>query len=120
VRYFGGNLPNPSWTVDMGEDLWIRSYHYFPSAFCSGYGSNGDGWGNTKWMRVEWDNGSTFRRLTGQLGGFGNNSCNASGPTHRGVTLEGFGGEQNQWWTTNAQIPRDQWAALQWHIHADR
>jgi hypothetical protein len=108
--------------------MWIRVYHRFPSTFCAGYGTkSGDGWGYTKWLRLQFNTTSTFQwdtesaRLTYQLGGFSGSSCSpaASSPTIATLTVEGVPNGEFVWFDrSNARaVQRDQWRALQFQIH---
>lgn len=110
-------------------NMWIRVYHRFPSAFCAGHGStSGDGWGVTKWLRLQFNTTSSFQwetesaRLTYQLGGFSGNSCSSAGssPTVSILTVEGVpNGDHVSFDSVNGPriVPRDQWRALQFQIH---
>jgi hypothetical protein len=109
----------------IGTDVWIRIYHYFPTAFCSGYSTQaGDGYGATKWLRLGFN--SDASRMTYQLGGFTSSSCNANGPRVTYVSTEGFpdatGGLYHYFgaggdYQTGPVIGRDAWHALQLQIH---
>lgn len=115
------NLTNTNLT---GTDLWIRVYHYFPSSFCAGFDRSepegDDGYGSTKWMRLNWANSGAH--MTYQLSEFSNSACTstATSPTVGFVSLEGFldGGAPGFYWVTSPPlISRNTWHALQWHVH---
>lgn len=111
-------------TLLVEGDMWIRLYHYFPTAFCAGYGSvSDDGYGSTKWIRLNFTSGA---RLTYHLGGFSGSSCNAAGPTITHVSPEGFPDSVDPWYfwfgsggdyQSGQAIARNGWHALQFHIH---
>jgi hypothetical protein len=124
---FGGKLsegvaPN---IVD-GTSLWMRIYHYIPSSWCSGYSTDGFGWGNLKLIRVELNNGSIPNfgpKITIQLGELVANACQSAavGPSLHGATFEDAGGYTfttgtNKWLTSPPVLPRDQWFSLQFKI----
>jgi hypothetical protein len=127
---YGGNLDA---TDLIGNDLWVRIYHYFPSSFCAGYGStSGDGYGATKWLRFGMGTSSQDywegSRMTFQLGNFSSGSCAsaANAPRVSYVSMEGFpdqdeppyfyfGDEYD--YNGGPLIGRDAWHALQFQIH---
>lgn len=127
VQFGGYLLMNRAFVA--GTDLWLRMYVYFPSDFCFSYGSNGDGWGATKWFRVQ----STAGRSTIELGSGGGSLSNANyafkaGPTC-GSTI-GMFGDINEMGAATSPFPkwtpelggkaiqRGVWQALQvqWHF----
>jgi hypothetical protein len=120
-NFFGGRYRTDGADVGSGDDLWMRHALYFPDGFCFGYGTReGDGWGATKWMRIEFDNGDPVTggpgdRLTLQLGNMARQGCNDSG-TLWGATREYAG-------ATNAEVEGDntietgRWQMIQWHVH---
>lgn len=127
VQFGGYLLMNRA--LPVGTDLWLRMYVYFPSDFCFSYGTNGDGWGATKWFRVQ----STAGRSTIELGSGGGSLANANyafkaSPTC-GTTI-GMFGDINEMgaptspfpkWTPELggkAIQRGVWQALQvqWHF----
>lgn len=118
--YFGGTLASAAnVSLSDGDDTWIRMYHYFPSAFCSGTDSSSGDWdGSIKWFRYQFASGGS-RRITFKIGGISNGSCNsaASGPTILGAANEAMAsGTNNNYDGSPVVIPRDQWVALQWHL----
>jgi hypothetical protein len=122
--YFGGTLASAAnVTLNNGDDTWVRFYHYFPSAFCAGTdGSSGDWDGTIKWFRYQFaSNGS--RRLTYKMGGIANGSCSttSASPKMQGAAMEVMAsGTNNDYLSSPVSVPRDQWVALQWHIHHDQ
>lgn len=120
TRLFGGNISNTlSLAGTDGDELWIRIYHYFPSAFCAGYSTGGDGWGATKWIRWEFNDATPVgARITHEIGGFANASCASSAvaPNTWGTIVEGVVGSETLPIATPAIIPRDSWVALQFHV----
>lgn len=133
----GSNWYGGRWKHEFGQsaaqllsagNMWIRVYHRFPKEFCAGHGStSGDGWGFTKWLRLQFNTSKLFSwdtqsgRLTYQLGGFSLNSCTsaATSPTISIVTMEGVPNGKFIWLDGNGArvVPRDQWRALQLQIH---
>lgn len=118
---FGGRLNNPVLpTIVEGDRLWLRTYQYIPSSFCAGYGTSpNDGFGSTKWFRIQWGQAGSdpvFSRLTLQLGNFTSGSC-STGPTMKYVSLESFGGPSVANFPTELAIPQDQWVALQFEVY---
>lgn len=101
-------------------DMWIRLYHYFPTAFCAGYGSGGDGWGSTKWIRLQFSGG---QRLTYSLGGFSGGSCKSASLSPTVYWLGNETGSGDFFWGTPGEtdsgeiITRNAWHALQFQIH---
>lgn len=120
-NYFGGGLKTPTaWPAFVeGDTFWVRMYQYFPSTFCAGYGTtSGDGWGATKWFRIQWgdENTASYSRLTFQIGNITSGAC-STGPTFRGCTMETFNGAGNAWFPTELAIPKDQWVAMQFCVY---
>jgi hypothetical protein len=118
--YFGGRFRTPNMNVGDTGDLWIRQALYFPQGFCFGYGAGGDGWGATKWIRVEFDDGNPSTggpgsRLTLELGNFASNACNSA--------TEIWGAAREYAGTTNCQpasfpaLETGAWRMVQWHTH---
>ena len=114
--FFGGGLVGSSFPLDSDQDLWFRLYHYFPTSFCAGADSAGDYWGPVKWVRVEWTDGA---KMTYELGGFNQGSCAsaASAPYPYLGTKEYFPDQSNMYFPTQVVLQRDQWVALQFHMH---
>lgn len=120
-NYFGGRFRTDGMDVGPGDDLWMRHAIYFPSGFCFGFGdTSGDGWGATKWMRAEFDNGNPStggpgNRLTLELGNFANNACND--------TTEIWGAAREYAGAANCQpdqphtLGTSEWHFIQWQIH---
>lgn len=119
-RSFGGTfLDGSALTIANNTDLWIRVFHYFPTAFCAGFdlgtGEGSDGSGNLKLIR--WAFGATGDRMTAQLSNFANSACSTT-MEQRFFTTEIANmtndGEFNL--PSPVTIPREQWVALQWRI----
>jgi hypothetical protein len=117
-RSFGGTfLDGSGLAITDNSDTWIRIMHYFPAAFCAGYdlgtGEASDGYGSTKWLRYGF--GVSGDRITHQLDGFLNSACGtAMNQGHTSFEITG-GSDANT--PSPATIPRDQWVAIQYHIH---
>lgn len=90
-----------------GTDIWVSAAFYFPTAFCAGYESGGDGYGSTKWMRLGY--GPSGQRITLQLGGFAADQCSVAGLEFDHVSLETVGPEEVCTFPTTGSIARDQW-----------
>jgi hypothetical protein len=60
AKFFGGSLTNFTPNLDVGDEVWVRWYEYFPdngSTFMWANGDNVDGGsGAIKWMRFEYTN----------------------------------------------------------------
>lgn len=120
---FGGTmLDPPAVGLTTGDTVWFRKYVYFPTAFCAGYGTNPDGWGQCKWLRLQWQTGGALSRMTAQIGDMSSSACASAGtaPTFWGFTFEGINGTSNQQFVTPPAFSRDEWVAMQFamHIHA--
>jgi hypothetical protein len=119
-NFFGGTFRTPDMNVGDKGDLWFRHAVYFPTGFCFGYGTtSGDGWGSTKWIRVEFDdggpNGRPGSRLTLELGNFAPQGCNAAGSLW-GAARE-YAGTVNALSPNEAPITTGAWHMVQWHTH---
>jgi hypothetical protein len=120
-NYFGGRFRTDGMDVGPGDDLWTRQALFFPNGFCFGYGdTSGDGWGATKWMRVEFDNGNPTtggpgNRLTLELGNFAHNACNESAELW-GAAREYADGANAQP-ENQAAIATNTWHFVQWQVH---
>lgn len=120
---FGGTMVSglSALSINSGDDVWIRAYHYFPGGFCFSSGNVSESnWGNTKWYRLEFANGN---RWTCQMGGLAGTAF-ADGPTcgtqagWGGATDEvGGNGENKIIASPPAEVVRGSWLALQSHIH---
>lgn len=116
---FGGNFPvGSNLVVNEGDDIWIRWFNYFPSSFCAGFGTAGDGYGRTKWIRFGF--ASTGQRLTLQLGGFTGQSCSVDDLYFAYVSNE-IGGSGNEYFKLagidqQGTVARDQWVRPQMRI----
>lgn len=100
-----------------GADLWLRIYHYFPSSFCAGYTNvlESDGYGSTKWIRLQYSTGVSHR-LTLQMENFSGNGC-GTGPRMGHVTNEGMlDNQHNTRFASPITLARNQWLALQMHV----
>lgn len=120
ANFFGGEYVDLDTTVGDGDDVWMRHALYFPDGFCFGYGTEpGDGWGATKWMRIEFDNGgpqgAPGDRLTLQLGNMASSGCNAQTEVY-GATRE-YAGAANLRPDGPTPIETGQWYMVQWHVH---
>lgn len=120
-HFFGGRFRTDGMNVGEGDDLWMRHAVYFPTGFCFGYGDkSGDGWGATKWMRIEFDNGNPStggpgNRLTLELGNFAHAACNDS--TEIWGAAREYAGNANCKPSTQASLGTDAWHFVQWHVH---
>lgn len=118
-NYFGGYFQTPGIDVGAGQDLWMRQALYFPKGTCFGHGSGGDGWGVTKWMRIEFDNGgpagSPGDRLTLQLGNMALDGCNPTA-TIWGASRE-YAGVANARPGSDVHMQAETWHMLQWQVH---
>jgi hypothetical protein len=115
-NFFGGEYRTDGMDVGPGDDIWMRHAVFFPNGFCFGYGNEqNDGWGATKWMRIEFDNGDPGNRLTLELGNFADNDCNA--------TTEIWGAAREYAGATNClpeqahTLGTGAWHFVQWHVH---
>ncbi|MBW2522649.1 MAG: hypothetical protein JRI23_00670 [Deltaproteobacteria bacterium] len=120
-NFFGGTFRTDGMDVGAGDDLWMRQALYFPAGFCFGYGTtSGDGWGATKWLRIEFDNGgsggSPGDRLTLQLGNFAAQACNSEGRLW-GATREYISAYNFRPADQDTPITTGQWHFIQWHVH---
>jgi len=114
-NFYGGWLAGTqSVPTPAGGDLWIRAYFYFPSSFCASYGTtSGDGFGLTKFIRIDW---STTQRMTLLVGDYSGTSCASASVSPR-IALVARELQNN----TNADmdnfvITRDAWHAIQLHV----
>lgn len=119
---FGGRLAFTQQPMSVGDTIWLRWYQYLPTAFCAGYQTGTDGWGVTKWMRLQWGiDGAGASRATMQIGGFAADACGnpATTPDYWGVSVESFSGSggSTKQFATQPYLPRDQWVACQFAIH---
>jgi hypothetical protein len=120
-NFFGGEFNTPGMDVGDQDDIWIRQALFFPNGFCFGYGdTSGDGWGATKWMRMEFDDGNPNTggpgsRLTLQLGNMGNGVCNDNTEIW-GATRE-YAGTANCEVSTHAPLQTGAWHMVQWQVH---
>jgi len=119
-NFFGGRFRTDGMDLGAGDDLWMRQALYFPTGFCFGFGTtSGDGWGSTKWIRLEFDNGGSMGspgdRLTLQLGNFASQACNDTatlwGATREYISAFNF--------TPNGAPPIEtgRWHFIQWQVH---
>jgi hypothetical protein len=120
-NYFGGRFRTEGIDVGVGDDLWMRHAVFFPNGFCFGHGdTSGDGWGATKWMRIEFDNGNPTtggpgNRLTLELGNFAHNACNDSA-TIWGAARE-YAGAANCQPAAQPPLGTGAWHFVQWQVH---
>ena len=120
-NFFGGEYRGPDDPLTGATDIWMRHALWFPSGTCFGYGSSeNDGWGATKWMRVEFDDGGGPQdlpgsRLTLELGNFADHACNDTA-TVWGAAREYADGNNAQP-ADEAEIGTDAWRMVQWHVH---
>lgn len=120
-NFFGGEYRGPDAPLAGATDIWMRHALFFPSGTCFGYGSSeNDGWGATKWMRVEFDDGGGPQevpgsRLTLELGNFADHGCNDTA-TVWGAAREYSDGNNAQP-ADEAEIATDAWQMVQWHVH---
>lgn len=124
--FWGGNIIENLSSLDIGEgdDIWIRFYHYFPEFFCFTSGElppppdGPDRWGNIKWLRMEYTNGTRYTQQIGSLGGtpIADSPTCGSAAGWGGFTSE-YGGDQNKETSSSTQITRGTWLALQFHVH---
>ncbi|HWB78157.1 MAG TPA: hypothetical protein VG755_24500 [Nannocystaceae bacterium] len=115
-NFFGGRYVDVPSGIGVGDDVWMRHALFFPAGFCFGYGTtSGDGWGSTKWMRIEFDNGDPGDRLTLQLGNFADQGCNDTAEVY-GATRE-YAGNANLRPPSPSPITTDAWHMVQWHVH---
>lgn len=118
-NFFGGRYLEPQEAIGDGDDIWMRHALFFPDGFCFGFGSTpSDGWGSTKWMRIEFDGsmgGSPGNRLTLQLGNFAPMGCNDQFRVY-GATRE-YIQAANLRPPTDMLLSTGQWHMVQWQVH---
>lgn len=117
-NFFGGRYLDAPPGIGEGDDVWMRHALFFPDGFCFGHGTtSGDGWGTTKWMRVEFDNGGPGPgdRLTLQLTNFAASGCNGDTEVF-GATRE-YAGTANLRAPSPTPIGTGAWHMVQWHVH---
>jgi len=115
-NFFGGRYLDVPPGIGVGDDVWMRHALFFPDGFCFGHGTiSGDGWGTTKWMRIEFDNGDPGDRLTLQLTNFAAQGCNDTTEVF-GATRE-YAGTANLRPPSPSPITTGQWHMVQWHVH---
>lgn len=112
-RFFGGQIGVFQRAITDGDDVFILLRHYFPDAWRFQYLNAPDGWGMTKWVRLQW--GTTTdgsNRFTFQLGNF-SQAGNLTGRIW-GATREGQGDGSNMVLPDNAAavINRNAWATI--------
>lgn len=119
AQFFGGKFATTN--LNIGDEVWVKIDHYFPSAFCAGSSTvSGDYWGATKWLRMDWGGPSSNKqRFTFELANFGQGRCDSSGPTIYGAVPEitaDYAAPFNYEYSSKVAFPRDKWAAWQAHI----
>jgi hypothetical protein len=117
-NFFGGRYLDAPAGIGEGDDVWLRHALFFPDGFCFGHGTtSGDGWGTTKWMRIEFDNGGDGPgdRLTLQLTNFAAEGCSDETEVF-GATRE-YAGNANLRPPSPSPIPTGAWHMVQWHVH---
>lgn len=119
-NFFGGRYLTLDQEIGAGDDVWMRHALFFPDGFCFGFGTTpGDGWGATKWMRIEFDNGgpqgAPGDRLTLQLGNMGAQACSGQTEVY-GATRE-YAGAANLRPDNPTPITTGAWHMVQWQVH---
>jgi hypothetical protein len=118
-HFFGGVFRTEDVDLGEGDDVWMRQALYFPEGFCFGHGTtSGDGWGVTKWTRIEFDDGgpdgAPGSRLTLQLGNFAASGCNDHA-TVWGASRE-YAGATNCQPESFPALTTGGWRMVQWHV----
>lgn len=114
IGSFGGKICTVGVRPAEGSQCWIRIYHYFPNDFCFQNNGGGDAWGNTKWVRIQWES-DVGPRHTFQIGNWSTSTCNNYG-TMWGATTEGIGPTANLNFASPLQISKGGWHSLEWYV----
>lgn len=104
-------------TTPEGSDTWFRWYENIPTSFCSGFGSQPDGFGRTKWITWRYNPGIDVMWL--QLERMNQNNCN-TGTSQVTMIQIGFPSDQlyrPQGGAVAVNYPRDTWVSCQVRVH---